>query len=81
MIDICTGVVVSEHELKFSFDRCSGPGGQNVNKVNTRVTLHFSVTNSTSLSRAQKSMICEKTIRPWFICGSFKNLRARITHD
>ena len=59
MIDICTGVMVSEHELKFSFERCSGPVGQNVNKVNTRVTLHFNVANSTSLSRVQKTKVCE----------------------
>jgi ribosome-associated protein len=59
MIDICPGVTVSEHELQFSFDRCPGAGGQNSNKVNTRVTLHFNVSGSTSLSRAQKSQLCE----------------------
>lgn len=35
-----------ESELKFSYSRSSGPGGQNVNKVNTRVTLHWSFINS-----------------------------------
>jgi len=58
MIDIYPGVTVSEHELSFSFDRSSGPGGQNVNKVNTRVTLHFNVLGSTSLSSMQKTLIC-----------------------
>ena len=57
MIDICPGVTVSEHELRFSFERCQGPGGQNVNKVNTRVTLHFNVANSTSLSKTQKTAV------------------------
>jgi ribosome-associated protein len=59
MIDICPGVAVSEHELRFSFDRSPGPGGQNVNKVNTRVTLHFDVSGSTSLSTLQKNLIAE----------------------
>ena len=58
MIDICPSVSISEHELTFSFDRSSGPGGQNVNKVNTRVTLHFNVMGSTSLSTAQKNTVC-----------------------
>ena len=59
MIDICCGVSVSEHELRFSFDRSPGPGGQNVNKVNTRVTLHFDVSGSTSLSTLQKNLIAQ----------------------
>jgi len=57
MIDICNGISVSEHALSFSFERSPGPGGQNVNKVNTRVTLHFDVKSSTSLSNHQKNTI------------------------
>ena len=44
-------------ELMFTACRSSGPGGQNVNKVNTRVTLWFDVVNSPSLSDQQKQMI------------------------
>lgn len=57
MIEIHPGVGISEHELTFSFERSPGPGGQNVNKVNTRVTLHFDVIKSTSLSHQQKAML------------------------
>lgn len=57
MIEINSGIGISEHELSFSFERSSGPGGQNVNKVNTRVTLHFDVTKSTSLSHQQKATL------------------------
>ncbi len=36
-------------ELRFGFSRSSGPGGQNVNKLNTKVTLHWNVERSPSL--------------------------------
>ncbi len=57
MIEINHGIGISEHELSFSFERSPGPGGQNVNKVNTRVTLHFDVVKSTSLSHQQKGLL------------------------
>jgi ribosome-associated protein len=44
-------------ELRFTASRSSGPGGQNVNKVNTRVTLWFDVANSPGLSDHQKELI------------------------
>jgi ribosome-associated protein len=39
-------------EFRFSFARSPGPGGQNVNKVNSKATLHWNVTGTTSLSEA-----------------------------
>lgn len=44
-------------ELVFSFTRSSGPGGQHVNKVNTRVELRFSVSNSQVLTDTQKQLV------------------------
>ena len=44
-------------EFVYSATRSSGPGGQNVNKVNTRVELRFSVENSQSLSAIEKRKI------------------------
>ena len=46
-----------EEELQFKPSRSSGPGGQNVNKLNTRMTLLFDVRNSPSLSQEQKESI------------------------
>lgn len=57
MIEITPDIRIGEHELEFSFDRSSGPGGQNVNKVNTRVTLQFNLRKSLSLSNVQKTRI------------------------
>ncbi len=36
-------------ELRFTFSRSSGPGGQNVNKLNTKATLRWPVATSPSL--------------------------------
>ena len=47
-------------ELNFSASRSSGPGGQNVNKVSSKVELRFHVASSALLSAAEKEMIAEK---------------------
>lgn len=57
MIQIVDDISITEDELVFRASRSSGPGGQNVNKVNTRVTLFFDVANCEKLSGAQKRRI------------------------
>ena len=47
-------------ELVFTTSRSSGPGGQNVNKVNTKVSLKLDVTNSSKLSEEEKGVILKK---------------------
>ena len=42
------------------FVRSSGPGGQNVNKVNTKVELRFNVLTSESLSSGDIEIICKR---------------------
>ncbi|HOW19580.1 MAG TPA: alternative ribosome rescue aminoacyl-tRNA hydrolase ArfB [Phycisphaerae bacterium] len=56
-IPVAPGVAIDEDELRFTFTRSGGPGGQNVNKVNTCVTVWFDVRGSASLSAAQKARI------------------------
>jgi len=60
MIEITKNIVIPDSELMFTFSRSSGPGGQNVNKVSSRVTLRFDVANSPSLTDHQKKRIMSK---------------------
>ena len=47
-------------EIIFQTSRSSGPGGQNVNKVESRVELRWHLANSQVLSDTQKQLIQEK---------------------
>ncbi|GAA4378712.1 alternative ribosome rescue aminoacyl-tRNA hydrolase ArfB [Hymenobacter koreensis] len=47
-------------ELQVQTSRSSGPGGQNVNKVESRVEVRFDVSNSLLLNDEQKQRILEK---------------------
>ena len=47
-------------EITFQTSRSSGPGGQNVNKVESRVELRWHLLDSHVLSESQKALILEK---------------------
>jgi ribosome-associated protein len=49
-----------QNEFTFTASKSSGPGGQNVNKVNTRIELRFSIEASLHLSAVEKMMIFER---------------------
>ncbi len=50
-------LTIDDEELRFEFARSSGPGGQNVNKVETKVRLLFDLRSSRSLTPQQKELI------------------------
>ncbi len=47
MILINNRMTIPDDELRWTFSRSSGPGGQNVNKVNSKATMHWSFAAST----------------------------------
>jgi ribosome-associated protein len=49
VLEVNRRIRIPLRELSFSFARSSGAGGQNVNKVNTKATLRWSVADSPSL--------------------------------
>ena len=56
-IAISDQLAIPAAELHFRFSRSSGPGGQNVQRTETRVELLFDVANSPSLNDEQRERI------------------------
>ena len=60
MIHITPKLSIPIRELKFVASTSSGPGGQHVNRVATKIVLLWDVKSSTSISRSQQSRILNK---------------------
>lgn len=60
MVQVTADLHIPDEELAFTTSRSGGPGGQNVNKLNTRVTLLFDVDGSSSLSAEQRTRLFER---------------------
>ncbi len=57
---VADDLVIPDREVRFTFTRSGGPGGQNVNKVNTRVTLLFEPESSSVLTTDQVELIKQR---------------------
>jgi ribosome-associated protein len=57
MIEIEGGILIPQERIEFRFSRSGGPGGQNVNKTNTRATLLFDAANCESITCEQRRQI------------------------
>ena len=68
MICLTDGTVIGEDDIAYRFSRSTGPGGQNVNKLNTRVTILFDVAGFRSFTEEQKKRLLLR-------------LRSRISRD
>ena len=53
-------IVIPEHELDLSTSRSGGPGGQHVNKTNSRVTVRWNLFQTRSLTDEQKDRVVQK---------------------
>jgi len=57
MIRITPQIAISDDEIRETFIRASGPGGQNVNKVSTAVQLRFDIQGNQSLPVTMKQRL------------------------
>ena len=73
-------IIIPSQELDWRFSRSSGPGGQKVNKTDSKVELVFSLSKSKILSEIEKSKIrkiLKKKLINDAICISVKEKRTQ----
>jgi len=56
-LKITQTLVIPSKEIKWRFSRSSGPGGQNVNKIESRVEIIFNLEDSKVLNDSQKEIL------------------------
>lgn len=71
MLFVTDDIQIPLKELSFTFSRSSGPGGQNVNKVNTKATLRWNVAASPSLNEGVRERFLKKYHRRITSDGDF----------
>ena len=63
MLTVNDQLQIPLREFEFTFVRSSGPGGQNVNKVNSKAVLRWDITRSPSLPEAIRTRFFEQFSR------------------
>ena len=67
-LEVSPRVRIPLWEIIFTASRSSGPGGQHVNKTSSRITLHWSIKDTSALTEFQKTRV-------------LKNLFGRVNQD
>ncbi|MFA5306439.1 MAG: alternative ribosome rescue aminoacyl-tRNA hydrolase ArfB [Candidatus Babeliales bacterium] len=65
---IKNGITIPAHELEITTSRAGGPGGQHVNRTDTRVTVRWNVANTIALTPDQQTRVLQ-------------NLQSRLTTE
>ncbi len=60
MLNVSDKIAIRLTEFKFSYARSPGPGGQNVNKVNSKVILKWAIHRTEALPKNVKSRFVQK---------------------
>ena len=67
-VPVKNGIVIPDHELEITASRAGGPGGQHVNKTDTKITVRWNVPSTKALDDEQKLRV-------------LKNLANRLTGE
>lgn len=59
-LEVAAGVVIPAEELRESFARSGGPGGQHANTSETKVVLRFDVEGSAALTESQRARVRQR---------------------
>jgi ribosome-associated protein len=58
-LPIKNGIVIPYHELEITSSRAGGPGGQHVNKTNSRITVRWNIQTTNALNDEQKARVIQ----------------------
>lgn len=67
-VSVKNGIVIPGHELEITTSRAGGPGGQHVNRTDTRITVRWNVPTTQALNEVQKARVLQ-------------NLQSRLTAE
>lgn len=67
-LHVKNGITIPEHEIEITTSRAGGPGGQHVNRTESRITIRWNVKNTKALNDEQKERV-------------LKNLETRLTTE
>jgi len=59
-LPIKNGIVIPGNEIEITASRSGGPGGQHVNKADTRITVRWNVVKTVALTQRQKERVLKK---------------------
>lgn len=59
-LEITQELSIPINEIQWRFSRSSGPGGQNINKTESKVEIIFNIKKSKALNPSQKNLLLEK---------------------
>ena len=68
-VELAPGIFAPESAVRFQYARSSGPGGQNVNKVNTKAELWVNVAAIGGLTEAVRLRLQQMAGHRWTIAG------------
>ncbi len=75
------GLEIPDDELTFTVARSGGPGGQNVNKVNSKVVVRFNLAATEAFTEAQKARLLKKLPPRYMTKDGFIVIHAETSRD